>query len=183
MNLVIQGKNIEVPQSAKDYITKKVGKLDKHIQNITKTDVEVARQKSRSQDSQYIVEITVDCEGTLLRGEERGPDIFAAVDAAMDIMDRQIRRFKERVQTRREQRPSLPEVEKATLDKEQEPSNVPGIRVKRFPIKPMSVDEAVEQMELLGHDFFLLFNAEEEQLNVLYRRKDGNYGLIKPEFD
>ncbi|MFP4640628.1 MAG: ribosome hibernation-promoting factor, HPF/YfiA family [Dehalococcoidia bacterium] len=183
MNLAIQGKNIEVPQDAKDYITKKVSKFDKHMQNITKTEVEVAEQKSRSQDSHYIVEITVDCEGTLLRGEERGADIFTAVDAATDIMDRQIRRFKERIQTQREQRPSLPEVEKATLDKEREPSETSKIRVKRFPVKPMPVDEAVEQMELLGHDFFLLFNADEEQLNVLYRRKDGSYGLIKPEFD
>lgn len=183
MNLAIQGKNIEVPQDAKDYITKKVNKFDKHMQNITRTEVEVARQKSRSQDSQYVVEITVDCEGTLLRGEERGADIFSAVDTATDIMDRQVRRYKERIQTQRKQRPSLPEVEKATLDKEKEPPETPKIRVKRFPVKPMAVDEAVEQMELLGHDFFLLFNAEEEQLNVLYRRRDGSYGLIKPEFD
>ncbi len=178
MNLVIKGKNMDVPENAKDYITKKVSRFDRHLQNITEAKVELAEEKTRSQDNHYVVEMTLDCRGTFLRGEERGADIFSAADAAADMMNRQIRRYKERLQGRK--RHAAGSKEDPAIHRQQEGTL---IKTKRFPVKPMSPEEAIEQMELLGHDFFVFFNQSNDQFNVFYRRKSGNYGLIEPGLD
>ncbi len=176
MNLVIRGKNIEVPEKAREYITKKVSKFDRHLRNITETKVEVSQVQPRSQENHYVVEMTLDCRGTFLRGEERGADIFSAVDAAADMMTRQISRYKERLQGRK--RRLVASKGDLVADQQQEGTL---LRIKRFPVKAMSPDEAMEQMELLGHNFFVFFDDASGQLNVLYRRKGGTYGLIQPE--
>ncbi len=176
MNLVIRGKNIEVPEKAREYITKKVSKFDRHLRNITETKVELSEGQSRSQENHYVVEMTLDCQGTFLRGEERGADIFSAVDAAADMMTRQISRYKDRLQGRK--RRLVASMGEQVTDQQQEGTL---LRIKRFPVKAMSPDEAMEQMELLGHNFFVFFDDASGQLNVLYRRKGGTYGLIQPE--
>jgi len=178
MNLVTKGKNIEVPENAKEYIAKKVSKFDRHLQNITETKVELSEEKTRSRENRYIVEMTLECRGTFLRGEERGADILSAVDAAAEMMDRQIKRYKERLDAGNKRR--LAAKEELAAEPE-EPSRV--VRVKKFLARPMPVDEAIEQMELLGHDFFLFFNEDVDRLNLIYRRKDGDYGLLEPELD
>ena len=189
MDLVIKGKNIDVPENARTYIAKKAGKLDRHLQNVSKTKVEISEEKTRSKDNRYIVEVTIDTQGTFLRGEQRGPDIFSAIDAVADMMDRQIRRYKERLQGKKRRiaplRDAAPVADNEDTDIDTDEDEQEGIliKVERFPIKPMSIDKAMDQMDWLGHDFFFFFNAESEKFNVLYRRRNGDYGLIEPEMD
>jgi putative sigma-54 modulation protein len=178
VNLVIRGKNIEVPASARDYIAKKVERFGHLLKDITEIKVDLSAEKTRSKDDHYVVEMTLDCRGTFIRGEKRGSDILSAIDAAADMMDRQITRYKDRLQGRKP-RLVMPQAEAAAEDAEEDAP----IKVKSFPVKPMSPDEAIDQMELLGHDFFVFFNDASEQINVVYRRKSGNYGLIEPELD
>ena len=178
MNLLIKGKNMEVPESAKEYVTKRVSKFDRHLSDIGDLKVELSEESTRSKENHYVVEMTLDCKGTYLRGEERGANIFNAVDEAAEMMDRQILRYKDRLQGRRKRSYSTREVPIEESEEE-----VEMVRFKRFPVKPMGLDEAVEQMELLGHDFFIFFNDANEKMNVLYRRNDGKYGVLDPEMD
>jgi len=125
-----------------------------------------------------VVQVTIDSGGTLLRGEERAEDLFAAIDKVATIMGRQIEHYKGKLYEKR-RGSSLARSEPSEEIETRPQRKV--VKVKRFAVKPMSVAEATDQMELLGHDFFLFFNDDTEKLNLLYRRKDGNYGLIEPE--
>ena len=177
MNLTIKGKNMDVPEKSKEYMQKKIGRLDRHLNNITEAKVELSEENTRSKENRYIVEVTLDCQGTLLRGEERAADVQAAIDKAYDVMNRQITRYKERLDAKKKNRLSLGEALAVRADR---PDSV--VKIKRFPTKPMSVEEAIDQMEFLGHDFFVFFNkGENDQLNILYRRRGENYGLLVPE--
>ncbi len=185
MGLLIKGKNIDVNEKTKDYIEKRVAKFDRHLSNIGETKVEVTEEKTKSKDSRYVVEITLDLQGTLLRSEERAGDIFSAVDLAVETMDRQILRYKGKLQGRKRRKSGTETVSAAPEPEPQtEEAPSPGlVKVKRFAIKPMSPEEAIDQMDLLGHDFYVFFNDRSEQVNVVYRRKGGGYGLIEPEMD
>lgn len=182
MELQITGKNIELLPAVRSYIERKLAKLNRHLPNIIESRVEVTEEKTKSPQQRYVVQVTVDSKGILLRAEERADDLFAAVDKVVNVMDRQIERFKGKRFNKGRGTSfargvlSEPEAAAAVVAA---PNRV--TRVKRFAIKPMSVDEAIEQMELLGHDFFLFFNPEVKELNLVYRRHDGNYGLIHPE--
>jgi len=180
MELQITGKNIEVSPAIRSYVELKLGKLSRHLPNIIESKVEIAEEKTKSPQQHFVVQVTVNSSGTLLRGEERGEDLFTAIDKVVAIMNRQIEHYKGKLY-KKGRGSSL-----ARGELRQEIKAAPRkkvIKVKRFAIKPMSVDEAIDQMELLGHDFFLFFNADTEKLNLLYRRKDGNYGLIEPELE
>jgi putative sigma-54 modulation protein len=179
MELLIKGKNVEITEAIEEYIQQRLGKLEHHLANITSVRVELSEEKTRSQESRYVAQVTIDRRDTLLRGEERAGDLFAAIDGVANVIIRQIQRYKGKLYGRK--RPSPLRAEIAIEEEEEEPSKV--VKIKRFPVKPMSVDEAIDQMELLGHDFFLFFNPDAAQFNLLYRRKDGNYGLIQPELD
>jgi putative sigma-54 modulation protein len=181
MELQITGKNMEVTPEVKSYIERKLGKMSKHLSNIIKSNVEVIEEKTKSPQQHFVVQVTVDSNGTLLRGEERGKDAFTAIDKVATVMNRQIEHYKGKMRARDARgalsirtEPSKPSV---GTESEFEPKVV---KVKRFAVKPMSVTEATDQMELLGHDFFLFRNSETEELNLIYRRKDKNYGLIEP---
>ena len=173
MELQITGKNIKLAPAVRSYLERKLGKLNRHLPNIIDSKVEVTEEKTKSPQQRFVVQVTINSNGTLLRGEERRQDLFTAIDKVTEIMERQIERYKGKLYDKGKGKPSK-EIEDA-----QSPPRV--VKVKRFPIKPMSVIEAIDQMELLGHDFFLFFNADCEELNLLYRRKGGNYGLIEPE--
>jgi putative sigma-54 modulation protein len=132
-----------------------------------------------------VAQITIrDDRGTILRAEERNSDIFAAIDSVIDKLYRQIERYRgKRQKKNRGTQEDLNLGEPLPLDEDEdfgEDSSI--VRTKRFVLYPMSAEEAIDQMELLGHDFFVFFNAEEEAINVLYRRHDDNYGLLQPEF-
>jgi putative sigma-54 modulation protein len=172
MNLQVRGRNIEVTNSLKEYVGKRVGKLDKFIDNLGDAQVTLTVEK----DS-HRIEVTIPINGMILRGEESTGDMYTSIDLVVEKLEKQIGKYKGKLQKRGVRYVNDQRVP-ATSD-EDAPRMV---RTKRFAIKPMPVDEAVLQMNLLGHNFFVFSNAETEQVNVVYKRKDGNYGLIEPEF-
>ncbi|MBA7653315.1 Ribosome hibernation promotion factor [subsurface metagenome] len=178
MELQITGKNIDLSSAVRRYIERKVGKLSRFLPNIIESKVEIFEEKTKSPQQRFVVQVTIDSGGTLLRGEERGEDPFTAIDKVATIMSRQIEHYKGKLYEKG-RGSSLARSESSEAI--ETPPSPRVVKVKRFAVKPMSVAEATDQMELLGHDFFLFFNDDTEKINLLYRRKDGNYGLIEPE--
>ena len=179
MELRIIGKNIELIPTVHQYIERKLGKLNRHLPNIIESKVEISEEKTKSPQQRFIVRVTVAGSGTRCYGEEKGEDLFTAIDRAAGVITRQIEHHK----GKRYEKGRSSSIARTGFSGE-EGATQPArevVRVKRFAVKPMSVAEAADQMELLGHDFFLFFNADAEELNLLYRRKDGNYGLIEPD--
>ncbi len=174
MELQLTGKNIELKPEIRSYVEQKLGKLNRYLSNIMRFDVEIFEEKTRSPEQHFVVQVTIDSGGTLLRGEERAEQLFAAVDKVSAVMSRQVEHYKGKMSARHRGTVRRSELEAAETGQ--------VVKVKRFAMKPMSVDEAADQLELLGHDFFLFRNADTEQLNLLYKRRDGNYGLIEPDF-
>ena len=178
MELQITGKNIDLSPTVRRYIERKLGNLSRHLPSIIGSKVEIFEEKTKSPQQHFVVQVTVDSSGTLFRGEERGEDLFTAIDKVAATMNRQIEHYKGKRYSKGKGS-SLARGEFSEEVVAQPLRKV--VKVKRFAVKPMSVTEAIDQMELLGHDFFLFFNADSEELNLLYRRKDSNYGLIEPE--
>jgi putative sigma-54 modulation protein len=184
--LEIQAHNMEVTDRINDYITKKANKLDRFLPAIEETRVELTYEKSaRSASDRHIAQITVRGKNLLLRSEERADDIFAAFDTALDKMQRQIDRYKGKRYRGRGDGRSAAEVAAPipAPETEAEPEEeFVIVRRKKFALPPMNEAEAVEQMKLLGHDnFFIFFDADANRVKVLYRRRNGTYGLIEPE--
>lgn len=183
--LDIQARNMEVTDRINDYIEKKANKLDRFLAAIEETRVELSYEKSaRSAADRHIAQITVRGKNLLLRSEERADDIFAAFDAALDKIQRQIDRYKgKRYRGRGDGRTAAdvapaPEVE---IEADEDEEYV-IVRRKKFALVPMNEAEAIEQMRLLGHDnFFIFFDADANRVKVLYHRRNGTYGLIEPE--
>lgn len=175
MQLIVSGKNLDVSDWLKDYVVKKIGKLDRYLPTLTEARVELALENTRNIAQSQVVQVTLRNNGTILRGEERSSDFTAAVDAVAEKLTKQIDRYK----TKRQRGRAMSERVEQPLPEEGQ--DLPRIvRVKQFRTLPISEDEAIEQMELLGHNFFVFFNRDRGALNVLYRRNDGNYGLIEP---
>jgi putative sigma-54 modulation protein len=181
MDVTIKGKGVEVTDRLQDYVQKKMGKLDRYLPSITEIWVELSVEGTKAAQDRQVCQVTVRANGAILRAEERSDDIFGSIDTVLDKMYRQIARFKgkRRNRWRGAAAPAEPLPVDLEEEFEEEPSNI--VRFKRFRMTPMSPEEAIEQMELLGHDFFVFYNADEGQINVLYRRKEGNYGVIQPE--
>ncbi len=186
MELLINGRNLKVTQRLENYVEKKAGRLDRYMPNLTQIHVDLSEEKTRSAVHRQVAQITIrDDRGTILRAEERNSDMFAAIDAVVDKLHRQIKRYRGKRQRKWRkmggEEPIIGEplpLDDTFEEEEQEPTIV---RYKRFPVHPMPAEEAIEQMELLGHDFFVFFNPDDEGINVLYKRQDGNYGLLQPE--
>lgn len=182
-DLDIHTRNIEMTDRINDYISKKIKKLDKFLPAIEETRIELEyEQSARSASDRHVVQITVRGKNLLLRAEERADDIFAAFDIAMDKLQRQIDRYKGKHYHGRGDGRSAAEVvplPDMDVDDEEEPV---VIRRKKFTLIPMNEAEAIEQMQLLGHDnFFIFFDADANCIKVIYRRRNGTYGLIEPE--
>ena len=184
MELQITGKGMDLKPEVRSYIERKLGKLSRYLPGIITAHVEIAEEKTKSPEQHFVVQVTIDSNKSLLRGEERGADLFTAIDRVSEVMGRRIERYKGKQNAKGKgsspARDEFSEIAEAEMETEAEPVGK-VVKVKRFAIKPMSVDEAVDQMELLSHDFFLFFNSEMEVLNLLYRRRDGDYGLIEPK--
>lgn len=188
MELKIHAQNINVTTRLRNYVEKKTGRLDRYMPNLEEVRVDLSLQKARNAVERQVAQVTIrDRRGTILRAEEHSNDIFAAVDAVVDKLYRQIQRYRGR--RRRNWRSNQGE-EMAYMgdplpidDLMDDEEDGQIVRSKRFSLQPMSAEEAIEQMELLGHGFFVFFNSEDEEVNVLYRRHDGNYGLLQPELD
>ena len=184
MELIIKGKNLEVEEAAQEYIRDKLAKLERHLPDLDEVKVELTHEMTKAVEKRYVAQVTINTHGTLLRGEERASNITAAIDNVTDVLNRQIERFKGRLYRSKRRTPPRKQLaaELTVPEEEEAVEEQRGIvKVKHFPVKPMSPEEAVEQMELLSHDFFIFFNAENDHFSVLYRRGDGDYGLIEPE--
>lgn len=176
MKFKVIGKNIEVTDALKNAISKKIGRLEKFFKPATEVHVTLSVVRSRQ-----IIEITIPFNGVLLRAEESNLDMYESIDKAVDVIERQIRRNKTRLAKSLHEEAFIPQNFFINEDiPEEEEFNV--VRSKRFAIKPMDVEEAILQMNLLGHQFFVFSNSDTNEVNVVYKRKDGNYGLIEPEF-
>jgi putative sigma-54 modulation protein len=184
MEMHITGKNVELIPAVREYISKKMGKINRHLPNILSFDVVASEEKTRAPDQRFILQVTLDSNGTLIRGEERGQDLYTASDKVYEVMMRQIEHYKGKLPWAKGRRP--PSIRTTTTEAtsgvvaETVPEGPRVVKTKSFDVKPMSLEEAVDQMELLGHDFFLFYNPDANRINLLYRRRDGNYGLIEP---
>jgi putative sigma-54 modulation protein len=185
LEVVVYGRNMELTERIQDYVEKKVSKLDRYLPSIEEARVDLAYVKSaRSAADRQVAQITVRGKGFILRAEERADDIFAAVDIALEKLQRQMERFKgKRSRTRGDGRPAVELLQAEALEEDVEEDEAPTIiRRKRFFLTPMDEAEAIEQMGLLGHEnFFVFYNVNTNSVNVLYRRRDSAYGLIETE--
>ena len=178
MEITIHGRNLKVTPRIQEYVEGKSARLDRYLPNISAVRVDLAVENTRSAADSQVAQFTVQSKRTILRAEERTDDIFASIDAVLDKLHRQIERYKGKRQHRFRGSDATLSVEAEEIEEEADGEIV---RVKRFEVWPMNPEEAIEQMELLGHDFFLFFNAEEATINLVYRRQDGDYGLLIPE--
>ena len=182
LQIELVGKNMEITDRMQNVVDKKVAKLDRYLGDIETARVDLAYIKSaRSANDRQVAQITVRGKGFILRSEERSEDIFAALDMALEKMQRQIKRFKgKRERSRENGRPVGEVLQEMMPEEEVEEVGPTIIRRKRFALSPMDEIEAMEQMELLGHEnFFVFYNVNTNSVNVLYRRRDGNFGLIE----
>ena len=177
MRISISGKNIEVSEYLKDLIDKKVGKLERYFPKDTEIQVTMAVERNR-----HIVEVTIPYENIIIRGEEVTGDMYASIDNVLDKLEKQILKHRTKLEKNLKAgafKFDTPLYAEAYEDAEEEGPRI--VRVKRFSIKPMNEEEAMLQMALLGHSFYVFENADTGDINVLYARRDGNYGLIEPE--
>ena len=179
LEVIISSRNLEVTKALNEQISRKVTGLDRFLEDIVEARVDLASTNARSAEEREVVQITVHGKGFILRAEERSSDILVALNLAVDTLQRRIKRYKGKRNQRWKQGKELIE----SLEYDEDETDLPVIaRRKKFPVRPMDEWEAIEQMELLGHnDFFVFYNAQTEGINVLYRRHDGTFGLIQPE--
>ena len=175
MATIVRGKNLEITPALKDHVEKQEKKVTKYFDNEVNVQALLSVEKDRK-----IAEITLKVDGVVLRGVEANDDMYAAIDLVYDKLVRQIHKYKTKIARRMKkgafndalvEGPAVPE------------ETFEVARVKKFAARPMDVEEAILQMNLVGHDFFVFFNAREAATNVLYRRTDGHFGLLQPELE
>jgi len=181
MKYNIRGNNIEVTEAIKAYVKKKIGKLERYFDETPTSDVNV---RLSVYNNEQRIEVTIAMKDLLLRAEERHIDLYAAIDLVVDKLERQIRKHKTKVNRKFRQKGSpkhvFAELEQEALDAKEESNEIEIVRTKRFNLKPMDSEEAILQMDMLDHAFFVFTNAVSGDTNVVYRRNDGRYGLIEP---
>ena len=179
MRLEIRGKNIEVTSALKDYTTKKLSKLEKHFDDVKEVQVFLSVE-----NKVHKVEVTIPFNGIILRGEESTDDMYSSIDMVQEKLEKQIEKYRTKL-IRTNRGAGLRKGAKDERDRSNDKNDVGFnlVRTKKFALKPMDEEEAIMQMNLLGHSFFMFYNATTNEVNVVYIRKDGNYGLIEPDFD
>jgi len=176
VRLQVKGKNVELSPALKEYAQKKLGKLEKHLNDSARVELELASERNPSIGQSEVAEATVFTKGPVLRARESSHDMKASIDLLVDKLERQAQRLREK---RRRGHGRNYEHGAETAPAGGESPVI--VKTKQFAVKPMGAEEAVLQLELIGHDFFVFQNAETNDVNVLYRRRDGNYGLIEPQ--
>ena len=171
MQLAVYGKHLELTDALRNYLQQRLDKLDRFFAGSPTAQVALSVQRD-----QQIVEVTIPFDGLILRAQESDGSMYAAIDLVLDKLERQIHKFKTRVQRKPRHRVARGGNEAVLAVEESDGDEL--VRQKRFPLKPMTVDEAMLQMNLLGHDFFVFRDAATEEIVVLYRRRHGGYGLI-----
>jgi len=176
----INARNIEVTDRLRNYVKKKMDRLDRYMPDLAEVRVDLSEHNATNTNERQVAQITVrDAVGTILRAEERHADIFAAIDMVVDKLYHQINRYRGKSRMNRRDRAGISELAQSGMLAELEPLPIDNledefedqriVREKSFPMQPMSSDEAIDQMELLGHDFFIFFNIEDEKVNVVYQ--------------
>jgi len=176
MNVQVRGKNIEVTPALKEYAEKRLSKLEKYLPKI-----DVVHVTLLVEGDLHKTEVTIPVAGYLLRGEEESPDMYSSIDLVVDKLERQAKKYKEKLYARFKSNKNIAAGEQSAETTPEPDNEIKIVKSKRFAIKPMSPEEAAMQMELLGHSFFVFTNADTEEINVVYKRRDGKYGLIEPE--
>ena len=177
MNFIISGKNIEVTPGLKDSVISKLGKLERYFTPDTEIIVTLSVEKDRQK-----IEVTIPVKGDIIRSEQTSTDMYVFIDLVEEVIERQLRKYKNKLIARHQEGSAFKQEffeEEPAIDSNDE---IQIVRTKKFGIKPMFPEDACVQMELLGHDFFVFSNAETEEVNVVYKRKNGTFGLIEPEF-
>jgi len=194
MQLQVSGRNLDVTEPIREYAERKLARIERHLTEDTRVDLELAIERNPSISANQYAELTVWTRGPVLRAHESAVDMYAAIDLVVDKLDRQVRRYRER---RRHWRPHhqvrdvealIPLTDAEEADSIEEVANgteptlpIPSIvKTKRFNMKPMDPDEAALQLELVGHEFYVFLNADTDAVAVIYRRRDGNLGVIEP---
>lgn len=183
MRTIVKGKNIELPDRVRTYAERKLRRLERLLDDPTDAIVELSNEQHRSAADAHIAEVTLVVNGQTLRSHAAGPTYQAAIDAVVDRAERQAVEHKERPRDRARSTESSRRLTAAAAPGAPAAETEGGpriVKVKRFAIEPMFEEDAITQMEELGHAFFLFVNAENERLNLLYRRRDGNFGIIEP---
>lgn len=176
MHFIISGKNIEVTEGLQTAIQDKLGKLERYFTPETEVIVTLSVEKERQN-----IEVTIPVKGNIIRSEQTSNDMYVSIDLVEEVIERQLRKYKNKIVDKKQ---SGGNFQKSYIEKdfEEDDEEVKIIRTKRFGIKPMYPEDACVQMELLGHNFFVFYNAETDQVNVVYKRKGNTYGLIEPDF-
>jgi putative sigma-54 modulation protein len=181
LRLQVKGKNLEVSETLYRYAEEKLAKLERHLNDATRLELELMVERNPSISQSQVAEATIWTKGPILRARESSDDMKASIDLLADKLERRVKRYREKRQRKQvsrhgphhqhedEVRPVVPDESEPML-----------VKTKQFAVKPMSPEEAVLQLELIGHDFFVFRDAESNEVNVVYRRRDGNYGLIEP---
>jgi putative sigma-54 modulation protein len=179
MEIKIAARNMKLEDDVREYAERKLGRLSKYLNNISSVKLDLIEEKTRSRQPVFGAQVTINVNGFLMRGEQKNDNPRAAIDAVNDVMERLIDKYKKRYSVSKAHDTIRTQAEQEAQTVEQ-PHHV--YKRKRFIVKPMTIEQAVEQMDFLGHDFFLFVSDVDNSINVVYRRKDGKYGLIEPEF-
>ena len=188
MDLRLQGRNVQIDDSIRAYVTQKINRLDRLLPENSVAEVVVNSSTTRSQSGRITIQATIKWGGVVLRAEQGASGANAAIDSVVDILERKIGKFKSQTYRSKRGKKSTPlrVVQAGEAERIVDPregailSDGTLLRLKQFPMEPMTVEEAALQMEMVGHSFYMFLNDESGQHNVLYRRDDGNYGLIQP---
>jgi putative sigma-54 modulation protein len=176
---IIAKTNVEISEETRAYVENKVNKLERYLPTLNEGKVEISREGTKLPEQRFTVQVTLDARGVLIRAQEKSKDMRTAINKVVDVLSKRIERYKGKLYDK--SKGSSLARQGAAIEAEEIEAPKEVVKSKHFLVKPMPVDEAINQMELLGHDFFLFIDADTDRLNVLYRRDDGNYGLIEPK--
>lgn len=176
MKFIISGRNIDITDGLRTAVEDKLGKLERYFTADTEIIVTLSVEKERQK-----IEVTIPVKGNIIRSEQVSNDMYVSIDLVEEIIERQLRKYKTKIINKKQNVETF-QPEFIEKDYEDDTNEIKIIRTKKFGFKPMYPEDACVQMELLGHNFFVFYNAETEQVNVVYKRKGNTYGLIEPEF-
>lgn len=171
MKITIRGKNIDVTEALRQYIEKRVGKFERFLSNTSEAIVTISTEKFT-----HKIDVLLKVNGHLIQAEGKTEDVYSAVDQVVEKLEKQVLKYKEKIQNKNKKEA----IKYPSLSSEEVESSRRIVKYKKFDLRPMSPEEAVDQLELLDKDFFIFINSFTGDVNVVYRRKDGNYGLIEP---
>ena len=189
MELHIQGRNVEINDQVRNHVAQKLGQLSRYLPGLSRVAVELASEPTRAQRDRVVAQVTLDVGGSILRAEQRASNTRTAINSVAEVLARRIERYKSRAYRSERARQTTSLGVQQAEEAAQPDSPFEGeeltdgalVRIKRFDMKPMTVDDAAFQMRLLGHHFFMFLNSESDHYNVLYQREDDNFGLIQPK--